>query len=104
MNGIARDFILTGLKLHDGVTYYITLVSCNGAQLCSSSTSSGILVDSSPPNRGIHPTVQFPSFGYNGFKVAHFDIAIKSVFVSKFYFGECKKHQFPPGKMTHWQN
>ncbi|XP_078321865.1 uncharacterized protein LOC111103999 isoform X3 [Crassostrea virginica] len=53
VNGIARDFILTGLKLHDGVTYYITLVSCNGAQLCSSSTSSGILVDSSPPNRGM---------------------------------------------------
>ena len=57
MNGIARDFILTDLKLYDGVTYYVTLVSCNGAQLCSSSTSSGILVDSSPPNRGIYPTV-----------------------------------------------
>ena len=56
MNGISRDFILTGVKLHDGVTYYVTLVSCNGAQLCSSSTSSGILVDSSPPNRGIHQT------------------------------------------------
>ena len=94
MNGIARDFILTGLKLHDGVTYYVTLVSCNGAQLCSSSTSSGILVDSSPPNRGVYPTVQFPSFGFNSFKVTHFDIAIESSFrIKNLFLCECNKRQ-----------
>ncbi|XP_056015772.1 uncharacterized protein LOC125675332 [Ostrea edulis] len=53
VNGIARDFILSGMKLHDGVTYYVTLHSCNGAQICASSTSSGILVDSTPPSRGM---------------------------------------------------
>lgn len=52
VNGIVRDFILSELKLHDGGTYYVTLISCNGAQICSSATSPGILVDSTPPNRG----------------------------------------------------
>nr|XP_034301655.1 uncharacterized protein LOC105322112 [Crassostrea gigas] len=53
VNGIVRDFILSELKLHDGGTYYVTLISCNGAQICSSATSPGILVDSTPPNRGM---------------------------------------------------
>ncbi|XP_052707847.1 uncharacterized protein LOC128183063 isoform X2 [Crassostrea angulata] len=52
INGIARDYILNDLTLHDGVRYYVTLVSCNGAQICSSSTSTGVLVDSTPPSRG----------------------------------------------------
>ncbi|XP_062576068.1 uncharacterized protein LOC134237945 [Saccostrea cucullata] len=52
VNGIARDFILNGLKLHDGVTYFITLISCNEAHLCSSSTSPGIQMDSTPPSEG----------------------------------------------------
>lgn len=45
---------MTDLLLHDGVMYYVTLVSCNGAQMCSSATSSGILVDSTPPSRGVY--------------------------------------------------
>ncbi|XP_055997828.1 uncharacterized protein LOC125647098 [Ostrea edulis] len=53
VNGIARDFILTGLKLHDGVTYYVTLISCNGAQICTTATTKGTLVDSTPPSRGM---------------------------------------------------
>ncbi|XP_061176007.1 uncharacterized protein LOC133184958 [Saccostrea echinata] len=53
VNGIARDFVLSELKLHDGVTYFVTLISCNGAQMCSSSTSSGIQVDSTPPSQGM---------------------------------------------------
>ena len=48
VNGIARDFILTGLKLHDGVTYYVTLISCNGAQICSTATTTGMMVDTTP--------------------------------------------------------
>jgi hypothetical protein len=54
VNGIARDFVLSGLNLHDGVTYYVTVISCNGAKICTSSTSSGILVDSTPPTRGMY--------------------------------------------------
>ncbi|KAK3099491.1 hypothetical protein FSP39_005250, partial [Pinctada imbricata] len=53
VNGIARDFILTGLSLHDGVTYYVQLISCNGAQICSESESLGIIVDTTPPLRGM---------------------------------------------------
>nr|XP_022322835.1 uncharacterized protein LOC111124268 [Crassostrea virginica] len=53
VNGIARDFILTGLKLHDGVTYYVTLISCNGAQICSTATTTGMMVDTTPPSRGM---------------------------------------------------
>lgn len=34
---------MTDLLLHDGVMYFVTLISCNGAQMCSSTTSSGIL-------------------------------------------------------------
>ncbi|XP_069132408.1 uncharacterized protein [Argopecten irradians] len=53
LDGFTRDFILTDLDLHDGSTYYVTIVACNGADVCSSSTSEGILVDSSPPTRGM---------------------------------------------------
>nr|XP_034314147.1 uncharacterized protein LOC105348718 isoform X1 [Crassostrea gigas] len=53
VNGIARDFILTSLKLHDGVTYYVNLISCNGAQICTTATTSGIMVDTTPPSRGM---------------------------------------------------
>ncbi|KAK3100189.1 hypothetical protein FSP39_015958 [Pinctada imbricata] len=53
VSGIARDFILTGLSLHDGVTYYVQLITCNGAQICSESESSGITVDTTPPLRGM---------------------------------------------------
>ncbi|XP_021364672.1 uncharacterized protein LOC110457646 [Mizuhopecten yessoensis] len=53
LDGFTRDFILTGLDLHDGSTYYVTIVACNGAEVCASSTSEGIFVDSSPPTRGM---------------------------------------------------
>ncbi|XP_078322971.1 uncharacterized protein LOC111122905 [Crassostrea virginica] len=53
VNGIARDFVLSGLNLHDGVTYFVTVISCNGAKICTQSTSPGILIDTTPPNRGM---------------------------------------------------
>ncbi|KAL3873929.1 hypothetical protein ACJMK2_037006, partial [Sinanodonta woodiana] len=52
INGIARDYTFTGLDLHDGSFYDVTLISCNGAGLCSNCTLSGILIDSSPPKPG----------------------------------------------------
>ncbi|XP_071123173.1 uncharacterized protein [Mytilus edulis] len=53
VNGIARWYVITGLDLHDSVTYYVTLISCNGAEICITSTSPGIFVDSSKPSRGM---------------------------------------------------
>ncbi|KAK3101347.1 hypothetical protein FSP39_002877 [Pinctada imbricata] len=53
VNGLSRDYILTGLDFHDGVTYYVQLISCNGAQMCSMTMSSGLLVDTTPPSRGM---------------------------------------------------
>ncbi|XP_063415906.1 uncharacterized protein LOC134697555 [Mytilus trossulus] len=53
VNGIARSYVFTGLDLHDGVTYYVTLISCNSADICISDTSQGMFVDSTPPSRGM---------------------------------------------------
>ncbi|XP_061189002.1 uncharacterized protein LOC133197151 [Saccostrea echinata] len=53
INGIVRDYTFSNLDLHDGVEYYVTLISCNGAGLCSNATSKPLLVDSTPPNRGM---------------------------------------------------
>ncbi|XP_076085327.1 uncharacterized protein LOC143056126 [Mytilus galloprovincialis] len=52
VNGIARSYVFTGLDLHDGVTYYVNLISCNSAEICIMSTSQGMYVDSTPPSRG----------------------------------------------------
>ena len=53
INGIGRSYVFTGLDLHDGVTYYVTLISCNSAEICTISTSNGMFVDSTPPSRGL---------------------------------------------------
>ncbi|XP_077866322.1 uncharacterized protein LOC144354078 [Saccoglossus kowalevskii] len=42
----------TNMSLHDGNTYHVRVVACNGARLCSSRESNGVLVDSSPPTVG----------------------------------------------------
>lgn len=52
MNGIVRNYIFTNLDLHDGVRYYVTLIACNGAELCTTSVSEGMFVDTTPPSRG----------------------------------------------------
>ena len=52
-----RDYTFTGLELHDGCYYDITLQSCNGARLCSKSQILNILVDGSPPTPGKASTI-----------------------------------------------
>eukprot|EP00058_Branchiostoma_floridae_P000533 XP_002586021.1 hypothetical protein BRAFLDRAFT_110187 [Branchiostoma floridae] len=51
--GSLRDFRLTNLSLHDGDTYYVRVVACNGAKLCTSGQTHGVLVDSTPPTVGM---------------------------------------------------
>ncbi|KAL3841826.1 hypothetical protein ACJMK2_019925 [Sinanodonta woodiana] len=53
LNGIVRDYIFTDLDLNDGSIYYVTVMSCNGAGLCTKSTTPGILMDSTPPSLGM---------------------------------------------------
>ncbi|XP_041351012.1 uncharacterized protein LOC121369995 [Gigantopelta aegis] len=35
-----------------GVTYFVTVTACNSASLCTSVTSDGVIIDSSPPTKG----------------------------------------------------
>ncbi|XP_070573612.1 uncharacterized protein [Ptychodera flava] len=50
--GGVHHHVFTNLTLHDGDTYSVKVIACNGAKLCSMSESPGILVDSSPPSVG----------------------------------------------------
>ena len=40
---------LTGLSLHHNDTYYVTVLVCNYAGLCTAKSSDGVLVDTTPP-------------------------------------------------------
>ncbi|CAH1259452.1 Hypp2286 [Branchiostoma lanceolatum] len=51
--GSVRDYRFTNLSLHDGDTYYVRVVACNGAELCTSGQTHGVLVDSTPPTAGM---------------------------------------------------
>ncbi|CAG2198380.1 unnamed protein product [Mytilus edulis] len=53
VSGVVREYTMTGLDLHDGYTYYMNLIVCNGAQICIETKSDGILVDTSPPTSGM---------------------------------------------------
>ncbi|XP_060604506.1 uncharacterized protein LOC132757271 [Ruditapes philippinarum] len=52
VEGIVRDYTFTDLDFHDGSFYDIKLISCNGANLCSTSILANILVDSTRPTPG----------------------------------------------------
>ena len=47
------DIHLSDVTLEHGVTYYTTVEACNGAGLCVTVTSDGIIVDTSPPVAGV---------------------------------------------------
>ncbi|XP_060577218.1 uncharacterized protein LOC132734491 [Ruditapes philippinarum] len=51
--GIKTDVEFTFLQLSEGLHYYVTVTACNTGGLCSSATSDGFVVDSTPPIRGI---------------------------------------------------
>ncbi|CAH1783332.1 unnamed protein product, partial [Owenia fusiformis] len=50
--GTRVGYIFSNLTLRDGTQYYTTVIACNKAQMCSSSTSQQLLVDSSRPSVG----------------------------------------------------
>ncbi|CAH1259274.1 ADGRL2 [Branchiostoma lanceolatum] len=51
--GSVRAYKFTNLSLHDGNTYFVRVVACNRAQLCTSAETDGLLVDSTPPTVGM---------------------------------------------------
>ncbi|XP_076075248.1 uncharacterized protein LOC143046131 isoform X2 [Mytilus galloprovincialis] len=51
--GIIREYTLTGLDFPDGGLYYIKLIVCNGAKICTESESDSIMVDTTPPTSGM---------------------------------------------------
>jgi hypothetical protein len=44
-----RNRTLTGLSLQHNDTYYVTVLVCNYAGLCTAKSSDGVLVDTTPP-------------------------------------------------------
>ena len=52
-NLFVTDIEFSFLQLSEGQHYYVTVTACNTAGLCSSATSDGFVVDSTPPIRGI---------------------------------------------------
>ena len=44
---------MSAVTLERGVTYYTTLEACNGAGLCVTVTSDGVIVDTSPAVAGV---------------------------------------------------
>ncbi|XP_071798435.1 uncharacterized protein [Asterias amurensis] len=47
--GMDTECQADNLNLVPGLTYYVTVTACNAADLCTSVTSDGILIDDSPP-------------------------------------------------------
>ncbi|XP_070573756.1 uncharacterized protein [Ptychodera flava] len=52
VQGNLHQYTFTNLSLQDGNTYYVHVIACNAAKLCTSSDTDDILVDSSPPTVG----------------------------------------------------
>lgn len=46
------EFILQYLHLGAGLRYYTTVTACNTADMCSTVTSDGVIIDNSPPLAG----------------------------------------------------
>ncbi|XP_070573776.1 uncharacterized protein [Ptychodera flava] len=52
VQGNLHQYTFTNLSLQAGNTYYVHVIACNAAKLCTSSDTDDILVDSSPPTVG----------------------------------------------------
>ncbi|KAK3101903.1 hypothetical protein FSP39_007221, partial [Pinctada imbricata] len=51
--GIVYELSLSHIHFGAGLTYYTTITACNTADLCTSMTSDGVIMDNSPPSMGI---------------------------------------------------
>jgi len=51
-NLLFADIEIDMVQLVEGTTYFVTITACNTADLCSSATSDGFVVDSTPPLPG----------------------------------------------------
>lgn len=59
------DILLDHVTLERGVTYYTTVEACNGAGLCVTVTSDGVIADTSPPVVGvIYDGISFDDIDY----------------------------------------
>ena len=38
-----------GLSMQHGDSYYVTVIACNGARMCSAAHSDGVTIDTTPP-------------------------------------------------------
>ena len=47
------EFTISNINLEAGSKYYSTITACNTADLCTSVTSDGVVIDNSPPIPGI---------------------------------------------------
>jgi len=44
---------LSSIHLGTGIKYYVMVTVCNTAELCTSVSSDGVMIDNSPPKAGI---------------------------------------------------
>ncbi|CAG2233138.1 unnamed protein product [Mytilus edulis] len=50
--GITHEFTLRNIHLGTGLRYYTTVTACNTADMCTTVTSDGVIIDNSPPIAG----------------------------------------------------
>ncbi|CAC5407073.1 unnamed protein product [Mytilus coruscus] len=51
--GISNNFNLCHMHLGSGIQYYTTITACYTADMCTSVTTDGVVIDNSPPTQGI---------------------------------------------------
>jgi len=49
---IISEFKLENIHLGAGLRYYTTVTACNTADMCSTATSDGVIIDNSAPTAG----------------------------------------------------
>ena len=63
------DFTLCHIHLGSGIRYYTTIIACNTADLCTSMTSDGVVIDNSPPTQGtVHDGVDVYDVEYQSLR------------------------------------
>ena len=66
-----------GLTLQHGDSYYVTVIACNGARMCSAAHSDGVTIDTTPPVMGyVRDGVMGPDMDY---QVRNLSLNIKSL-------------------------